>query len=232
MSTDEEKQTALVPVEPNALIGVGARSLAARASRDLRIMEEAQYWLRKGKELAERAGDKFTWAKTDQERQDDEEGFRCFGRGHELSPSNPEIQYWLARAYHWGFGVGENPVKASALYLRASALGYCEAQFSVANQYSGHEVSQWAEFNCELAVRWYRAAAEQGHAKAQWMLGDCYAFGLGVQQNDDEAIAWALKASNQGDEGGQRLLTALESRKHDGKPLNVLGYSPAIGYRQ
>ena len=40
------------------------------------------------------------------------------------------------------------------------------------------------------AVRWYRMAAEQGVALAQYSLGVMYANGRGVPQDDIEAARW------------------------------------------
>ena len=50
----------------------------------------------------------------------------------------------------------------------------------------------------EKAVKWYLKAAEQGHAKAQYMLGECYFAGRGVDEDEDEATEWYLKAAEQG----------------------------------
>ncbi len=48
------------------------------------------------------------------------------------------------------------------------------------------------------AVSWYRKAAEQGHATAQYNLGCCYNFGWGVVENKPEAVKWYRKAAEQG----------------------------------
>ena len=48
------------------------------------------------------------------------------------------------------------------------------------------------------AVKWYRKAAEQGHADAQFRLGSCYAFGEGVEQSWERAVYWAERAAKQG----------------------------------
>ena len=48
------------------------------------------------------------------------------------------------------------------------------------------------------AVRWYRKAAKQGYAKAQYNLGVAYENGQGVKQDHDEAVRWYLKAAEQG----------------------------------
>jgi TPR repeat protein len=52
--------------------------------------------------------------------------------------------------------------------------------------------------NYTEAFVWYRKAAEQGGADAQYTLGIMYANGKGVPQNDTEAIAWYRKAAEQG----------------------------------
>ncbi|MBO7224189.1 MAG: sel1 repeat family protein, partial [Kiritimatiellae bacterium] len=56
------------------------------------------------------------------------------------------------------------------------------------------------------AVKWFRKAAEQGHAGAQYRLGICYGKGLGVPQDHEEAAKWVRKAAEQGDAGAIELL--------------------------
>ena len=48
------------------------------------------------------------------------------------------------------------------------------------------------------AVKWYRKAAEQGLASAQFNLGQMCALGRGVPQDDAEAVKWYRKAAEQG----------------------------------
>ena len=48
------------------------------------------------------------------------------------------------------------------------------------------------------AVRWYRLAAEQGYAAAQFNLGVMYATGEGVPEDDAEAVRWYRLAAEQG----------------------------------
>jgi TPR repeat protein len=48
------------------------------------------------------------------------------------------------------------------------------------------------------AARWYRLAAAQGNANAQYGLGIMYAKGLGVDQDDTEAVKWHRLAAAQG----------------------------------
>ena len=58
----------------------------------------------------------------------------------------------------------------------------------------------------EEAVKWYRKAAAQNHAGAQWLLGTCYATGHGVAQDEAEAVKWFRKAAAQNHAGAQWLL--------------------------
>ena len=44
------------------------------------------------------------------------------------------------------------------------------------------------------AVLWYRRAAEEGHAGAQYNLGAAYANGAGVSADQETAVAWFFKA--------------------------------------
>ena len=48
------------------------------------------------------------------------------------------------------------------------------------------------------AVKWYRKAAEQGYARAQNNLGECYYNGEGVAEDYTEAVKWFRKAAEQG----------------------------------
>ena len=48
------------------------------------------------------------------------------------------------------------------------------------------------------AANWYRKAAEQGYAEAQYKLGGYYEMGLGVERNYIEAAKWYRLAAEQG----------------------------------
>jgi TPR repeat protein len=47
-------------------------------------------------------------------------------------------------------------------------------------------------------VRWYRLAADKGHAVAQCNLGNCYEFGGGVPKCEEDAVGWYWLAAGQG----------------------------------
>ena len=48
--------------------------------------------------------------------------------------------------------------------------------------------------------------AQSGDAEAQYMLGDAYAKGTGVQQDDSKTIYWYTKAAEQGHVLSQELI--------------------------
>ena len=48
------------------------------------------------------------------------------------------------------------------------------------------------------AVKWYRMAAEQGHAHGMFELSKCYTFGFGVRKNRVTAGKWLRKAAEHG----------------------------------
>ena len=52
-------------------------------------------------------------------------------------------------------------------------------------------------------MKWYRKAAEQGHAVAQSNLGFMYASGDGVPKDETEAVKWYRKSAEQGNANGQ-----------------------------
>lgn len=59
------------------------------------------------------------------------------------------------------------------------------------------------------AVKWFRLAAEQGHADAQCRLGRCYEWGTVVAVDKVEAAKWYRKAAEQGNTDAKDRLAAL-----------------------
>ena len=67
------------------------------------------------------------------------------------------------------------------------------------------------------AVKWYRLAADAGHAVAQKKLGDLYASGKGVAQDFSEARKWYDKAAASGLAGAGLKRTSAGSTNADGR---------------
>jgi len=63
------------------------------------------------------------------------------------------------------------------------------------------------------AVYWFRQAAEQDFAWAEYYLGTAYAQGLGVKRNDAQAMAWLRKAAEQDYTEAQYALGVIYARR-------------------
>ena len=165
-------------------------------------------------------------------------------RGNGVPQSSPEAAKWFRKAamqghvdaisrlafmYKNGHGVPWNEEMAEKLHERSVKLnslreaaerGDAEAQFRLGDiYYEGKEVSQ----DHSEALKWFRKAAEQGHAgalshelyqkailpeaaeqgdaEAQFRLGSIYYQGRGVPLDHSEALKWLRKAAEQGHAG-------------------------------
>ena len=160
-----------------------------------------------------------------------------------------EAQYKLALAYENGYGITQDLSEAVKWYHKAAELkhpeasrhlqsaevllaaqnGNAEAQYNLALAYeNGNGMTK----DLSEAVKWYRKAAEQGHAgaqkelktaelllnaqngnaEAQYKLAQAYEKGSGVTKDLTEAMAWYHKAAEQGlAEAQYKLAEAYES---------------------
>ncbi len=83
-----------------------------------------------------------------------------------------ELDRWMLRAYE----------------------GDRDAQFKVGVLFAN---DQFDNADYEQAVYWYKQAARQGHALAQYNLGHQYLTGVGVAKNEVTALKWWLEAAQQ-----------------------------------
>jgi uncharacterized protein len=74
------------------------------------------------------------------------------------------------------------------------------------------------------AVKWFRLAAEQGDANAQYNLGTKYDQGDGVAQNYVKAIKWWLLSAKQGNTTAQYNLGAMYSTGYGVHKNNITSY--------
>jgi len=140
---------------------------------------------------------------------------------------------WLAQRLPWGSGW--STVTTHAIDLRGAALpsvkrpepfmkppeetpviaaaaerGEADAQFRLAGRYltgSGGVEKSVAE-----ALRWYAAAATNGHAEAAYNLGTIHEYGLAAPADQARAIEWYRRASDRGHLEAQERLRALASQ--------------------
>ncbi len=108
--------------------------------------------------------------------------------------------------------------------------GDSNAQLNLGNYYA---TPQNAAPDFTMAAIWYRKAADQGNAEAQYRLGDLYYRGKGVpQQSYEDAYFWFTLASRAGpaayavdlDETARHLtdaqIAAIKQRADDWKPVS------------
>jgi hypothetical protein len=74
--------------------------------------------------------------------------------------------------------------------------------------YEGKGVPQ----NHVEAAKWFRLAADQGNADAQYNLGVAYANGQGVPQNYAEAYVWSSLSAAQGNENAAKNRELISNR--------------------
>jgi TPR repeat protein len=63
------------------------------------------------------------------------------------------------------------------------------------------------------AVKWYKKAAEQGDAGAQYNLAWCYRDGAGVKKDEKEAVKWYTKAAEQNYEEAKKALERIKAKQ-------------------
>lgn len=64
--------------------------------------------------------------------------------------------------------------------------------------WKAQEVEHYGEHASKKAMKWFRLAANQGHAEAQYNLGVMYDTGDGVPQSFKEAVKWYRRAADRG----------------------------------
>ena len=70
--------------------------------------------------------------------------------------------------------------------------------YQVSSRRCPHFEGQGAPQDYTEALQWFRSAADQGNADAQYNLGVMYDEGQGVPQDDTEALQWYRRAADQG----------------------------------
>jgi TPR repeat protein len=100
--------------------------------------------------------------------------------------NHPEALRLLAFSYERGEGVENDEARAAALYQRAAELGDKFAQFNLAAFYASGRGG--LEKNIDLAIRWYRRAANRGMFEAQWPLAELLALRNRDRRDANEAI--------------------------------------------
>jgi TPR repeat protein len=114
-----------------------------------------------------------------------------------------------------GVAVAGQPITVETEYLLARAkIGDADSQFSLGVIYENigggrKSLADDAKRGAIEAAKWYRLAAEQGHAAAQYSLADLYDGGRGVREDHAEATKWFRRAAEKGHAAAQRAMGDL-----------------------
>lgn len=114
-------------------------------------------------------------------------------------------QFRLGMCYATGTGVEQNQEKAKEWFDKIKDPF---DQFMIGNCFLAPLHFDFIRDEV-MAMKWYRKAAEQGYADAQYMLGLCYC----VKQDKPEAVKWLQKAAKQGHEKAKKALTEVSKQK-------------------
>ena len=125
-----------------------------------------------------------------------------------------DAMYWLYIETH----SGEQDAKADALLLKAGMSGSIWAQRDLGALYA---TGWWTGPKDPVeGARWYRRAAERGHAEAQYNLGFMILEGEGTEKNVDEGLYWLHLSAEQGEGQAIRLLADAYANGYFGVPLD------------
>src|SRR5438132_11878623 len=91
----------------------------------------------------------------------------------------------------------KNPVSMTTATKAES--GDADAQFALGLKFANDGGTQ----DYAQAAHWYRKAADQNHAMAQFNLGIMYSRGQGVLRDEGLSMKWIRKAAHLGDAGAQ-----------------------------
>ena len=87
-------------------------------------------------------------------------------------------------------------LKAFDEFHKSAVNGNPEAQYNIGFMFERGELGVNQDY--QQAFNWYLKSAEQGHAFAQFRLGNLYRDGYGVNQDYQQAFYWYLKSAEQG----------------------------------
>ena len=131
------------------------------------------------------------------------------------SESNPVTNFWRPRfadglGFKWN-GVKMKQWRAYELYRKAVDLNI-EQMAENGDKYACaclgwmYKYGKGVTLNHSRAVKWFRRAAEQGYACAQWYLGVIYGRQYSLNKNYFKALEWYRKAAEQGHADAQLSL--------------------------
>jgi TPR repeat protein len=143
------------------------------------------------------------------------------GRMRELmtaaaAKDHPDAIWFLATIQHRS---DEPNPEMDREVLRAGRLGSTNAQRELGVLYS---TGRWSgPKDSAEGARWYRLAAEKGHALSQYDLGFMLLLGEGCGQDVEKGIQWLARSGEQGESSALRLLMDCFENGYFGVPKDA-----------
>ncbi len=134
---------------------------------------------------------------------------------------DPASLHKLAFLYEHGLGVKQDIYRSLGLYTLAASGNNSGAQLDLGNLlYKGIKgVSK----DADLAIYWWKRAALNDAAEAQYRLGQLFAIGVDVQRNLSTARKWLKKASDLDHGRAKSLLASLDEGSEEDEQLELQG---------
>jgi len=118
----------------------------------------------------------------------------------EAVEGRPGAEYEMGNVLSQGmYGIVVDVKEAFAWYLKSAEHGFMDAQAVVASYYS-NGVKDVVDWNDAEKFKWYWEAAMQGHVESMRKVADCFFYGSGVSENNEEAKWWYIRAAKAEDE--------------------------------
>ncbi len=107
-----------------------------------------------------------------------------------------EAMRLVAAYYRTGRGTKLNALESEKWLNQAAYAGNIEAMIDLAGLYyiGLDELLP----NSELAIFWFKKAAQNAHPKGEYLYGNALYYGLGIERNETEGIFWLKKAAQSG----------------------------------
>jgi TPR repeat protein len=144
-----------------------------------------------------------------------------YEKGRGVNKDYGEAKAWYQKAADQGYEPAKDALKrllasdtptASTTETKPNAPTTAQGQYAMGSHYEyGYG---GVTVNYPQAAYWYRQAADQGYAGAQFNLGWLYENGLGVGKDNDRAKVWYQKAADQGNLGAQSALQRVQSQQN------------------
>lgn len=117
----------------------------------------------------------------------------------EVKKYNEQAMFFIAILYYFGICFSKDDEKAETFLEKAALKKHSVAQGVLGYFYIVKE-------DVKKAFIWYKRSAEQGLDSSQYVLGNWYLNGVGVEVDEEQALEWFKKAAEQGHVEAQNML--------------------------